>query len=513
MAVEIHILSGARQGDRVVVDATSFRAGTDSACDVLFDPRAEACAEGRSASFLLMEDGWYMVRTAGSVIVNQKQAAGITRIRSGDIVRLSENGPDFSFSITTGAVAAHKEPLSPQTVRREITGPQQPPALQPVAPAGPSPAPATIVPAPPSFPAQSAPSAQSPAEIMTFVRQDAPKPSQERWALWVVAGIAACAVLVLLMGVFVLLIHGVASGPRDSISIVVNPQSPIAPHPEQGDKGDAPAKPSASSTQQTPQSATEALTPAKSPEERLAKQIKDAVYLVQVEKGGRFWTIFSCCAVGKNVLLTSAREAALLDEERNNPDLQWKAWITNPENGLKLAVKDIYVNSLYLSMADKPDNMIYYDFGLMTVAEDLPKALELASAHDLDELDEGLKVYSCSFGRGRERITKHDPFQQQLVELKISAISQPPDSSASRGLMRMTGKLPNADIGTPVLNDRAKIVAIYGDATQPAGMEEIHLAPVLIPEIISAGLKQRDGNIWIAPDVRKNGASEAKEKR
>jgi hypothetical protein len=508
MAVEILILSGARQGDRVVLDATSFRAGTDPGCDVRFDPRAEACGDGRSASFALMEDGWYIVRTAGSVIVNQKQAAGITRIRSGDIVRLSENGPDFSFSIAAAAVAARKEPLSPHATTRDTAGARRPLEPPAVAPADPLPAPGAMVPAPPSFPATITPPPQGPAEMMTFVRQEAPKATKERWVLWVVAGIGGCAVLALMIGVFALLIRAMAPGPAN-VNVTVNTQPANTP----GDQGASLPKQPESSPQRTSQPATDASKSVQAPEERLAKQIKDAVFLVQVEKAGRFWALFSCCAIGKNTLLTTAREALLLDEERDNPDLAWKAWITNQENGLKLAVKDIYVNSVYLSMADKPDNMIYYDFALMTVAEDLPQVLQLASTRELDELDEGLTVYCCSFGRKREKITKHDTFKQQLVEMKILAITEQPESSAHHRRLQMKGKLLNADIGMPILNDQGKIVALYADATQPAGMEEIHLAPVLIPEIINAGLRQRDGNIWIKPGVQKSGASEAKDKR
>ncbi len=102
MAVEILILSGVRQGERVVLDATNFRVGTNPDCAVFFDPLLDTTTANRSASFRLMEDGWYIVHTTGTILINHRAVTGPTRIRSGDVVRMSESGPDFSFRIVAG---------------------------------------------------------------------------------------------------------------------------------------------------------------------------------------------------------------------------------------------------------------------------------------------------------------------------------------------------------------------------------------------------------------------------
>ncbi|HEY4760509.1 MAG TPA: FHA domain-containing protein, partial [Thermoguttaceae bacterium] len=105
MAVEILILSGVRQGERVVLDATNFRAGSSPDCAVFFDPLQDTSTANRSASFRLMEDGWYMVHTTGTILINQRTVSGPTRIRSGDVVRMSECGPDFSFCIVASTAS------------------------------------------------------------------------------------------------------------------------------------------------------------------------------------------------------------------------------------------------------------------------------------------------------------------------------------------------------------------------------------------------------------------------
>jgi len=78
---------------------------------------------------------------------------------------------------------------------------------------------------------------------------------------------------------------GTAFGPTVPVSIVVPPESP-------------PERPAESLPER----------PAESP----LVQLRDAVFLVEVEKAGRFWPFATCVAVGKDTLLTSAREAVQL---------------------------------------------------------------------------------------------------------------------------------------------------------------------------------------------------------
>jgi hypothetical protein len=103
MAVEIQILSGARQGERLVLEGRELRVGSDRNCEVFFDAARDPAVQGRSAVLHLRDDGWYLHSTGGQVWVNQQPVARSTRLRSGDIVRMSESGPDFSFGIPAAA--------------------------------------------------------------------------------------------------------------------------------------------------------------------------------------------------------------------------------------------------------------------------------------------------------------------------------------------------------------------------------------------------------------------------
>ncbi len=111
MSAEIFILSGARAGERIVLDTPEFRVGSQANCEVFFDPKHDVPAKGRLALFRLTDDGWSVSSTGiGDLLVNQTVVSGRTRIRSGDVLRMSDEGPAFSFSILTRAAAAAPSP-------------------------------------------------------------------------------------------------------------------------------------------------------------------------------------------------------------------------------------------------------------------------------------------------------------------------------------------------------------------------------------------------------------------
>lgn len=107
MSAEILILSGARSGERIVLDATEFRVGSEPNCDVLFDPRQDLAAKGRSVLIRLLDDGWIIVSCtdAADLFVNQTVISGRMRLRSGDVLRMSSEGPAFSFRIVSRTAA------------------------------------------------------------------------------------------------------------------------------------------------------------------------------------------------------------------------------------------------------------------------------------------------------------------------------------------------------------------------------------------------------------------------
>ena len=66
-------------------------------------------------------------------------------------------------------------------------------------------------------------------------------------------------------------------------------------------------------------------------------------------------------------------------------------------------------------MEDKPDDWIYYDLALLTVADELPNTIPLASNEEIDELKRGFRYIAPVLPHEGEKITEFDSFQPQVM--------------------------------------------------------------------------------------------------
>ena len=144
MAVEIQILSGLQQGRCLRFDGDRILVGDIAGADVRFDPEREAAVRWKIATLTLDdEEGWRISNEGDGVwLVNQTtiEPSQSHRLRSEDLVRVSEVGPDFCFRIVAGphgcAIPAMVAPASVagQTVSTPQVGAtpptDAPPALQ-----------------------------------------------------------------------------------------------------------------------------------------------------------------------------------------------------------------------------------------------------------------------------------------------------------------------------------------------------------------------------------------------
>ena len=178
MAVEILILSGARRHQRLVLEASEFRAGSDPACEVFFDPTRDPAAKGRGALLRREDDGWHISASGGELTVNQQAVTGSLALRSGDVISLSATGPDFCFRLA-----------DPR---------QEPPMATVVSAAVPQPA----MSLPSSVPATVAAQEQAVADGETREPLSGPSPSTSQWTTWALGGLAACVLLVILWRAF-----------------------------------------------------------------------------------------------------------------------------------------------------------------------------------------------------------------------------------------------------------------------------------------------------------------------
>ena len=376
MAVEILILSGARQGARLVLDGKQLRVGTEPGCEVFFDPQHDPSVKDRAALLQLEDDGWHIRSTGtGDLMVNQRTVAGSRPLRSGDVVRLSAIGPDFCFRLMASGAEMPKKSLDFPGVPAG-----SPLAVLPQAEAKPL----KVIGASPT-----AALASSPAPVAPI--------AASHWTKWVSAGLGACAVAAVLWrvlqpppsaslatqlyvrmfppgakvflggellgtsnGLFV-----VPTGPagitvdldghnRETRQIEIQPEQ-ITRVEIQLQKQPIPPEPATTVVPATlvVTPSTVVTPPPPPPSESPLVQLCDAVFLLEVEKAGRFWPFATCVAVGRETLLTSAREAMQLAAWRENEG--FKLWAVNLALGIKKEIHEIRLHGIFATLAEKPN--------------------------------------------------------------------------------------------------------------------------------------------------------------
>ena len=105
MNVEIRTLTGPDQGSREVLEADRLWIGDTDDCDIQFDASQIPEAAGRCVEIQQTKNGWMLANIgSGEIRVNQDFVVDPRQIKPGDVIRLSENGPDFSFGLVRPGV-------------------------------------------------------------------------------------------------------------------------------------------------------------------------------------------------------------------------------------------------------------------------------------------------------------------------------------------------------------------------------------------------------------------------
>ena len=198
--------------------------------------------------------------------------------------------------------------------------------------------------------------------------------------------------------------------------------------------------------------------------------IQKTVYLIQVQKGPAFYPFATCCAVGDNTVLTTAREAMQLARWRENPKDRFRFWVTNKAQRVHREVLDIRVHAVFATLADKPGDWIYYDLALLTVEGKLPHVARVSSAAEA-RLEDGLHLTCCGFIHSGDKISRSDKLEPALTEGKVFLITHKSDLPADPRLLHVKAKFGNLDppnaFGTPIFDNRGQVVAIYGEKSSP----------------------------------------------
>lgn len=106
MPIRIRFLSGSRHGQVLEFDRNRLQIGTQSTDDLKFDPTADPGIEDRRAVMECVDGRWRIHSTGTrSIFVNQDPVTDAIDLNAGDLIRLSYDGPDFSFDQIPDQVA------------------------------------------------------------------------------------------------------------------------------------------------------------------------------------------------------------------------------------------------------------------------------------------------------------------------------------------------------------------------------------------------------------------------
>jgi hypothetical protein len=523
MAVEILILSGARRNERIALDCRAFQAGCDPDCEVYFHPERDSAVKGRSAKFRLQEGGWYVRCTGGEMWIGKQRIVGATHVRSGDVIRMSESGPEFSFHVVAAAKASDAKAAGRDGVSRNCTDSCGNGAVAaPTSGKGDSPifADTKIGTVPLSNIASALPEANGLSVAMAAplptdhqtVAEEAPaaKERDRQWLIWVVGALAA--------GILALLaVRALFFSP--TINVTVNqPAASASPTASTNDPTSAKTSHEKSREKKTDDASgdnerahiaggDESKEPAAPRAAKdLGAQLKEAVFLIVVEKAGHSWPHATCVAVGNDTLLTSAVYATDLAEMRDKDS--FKIWVTRPGDNLKFTfkaeVRDIRVLAPFAVASEKSasTDRLFLDIGLLTVQGPLPKIASLASSKELDAVDEGFPVACFGFTHKGQKMTRYDSFEPRLTEGSVYGIE-----AARRNLpgepklLHVQAEIPQNAYGSPVVNGEGKILGIYSDAVpeeKSQGLKNLHYVTIVNPDLIDLWLRDRgSASIWV----------------
>jgi hypothetical protein len=239
---------------------------------------------------------------------------------------------------------------------------------------------------------------------------------------------------------------------------------------------------------------------------RVEKEFREALFLVEVELGKYSWPYATCCAIGDHTLLTSADVGIdLADLHRRG----YRIWAVGPATNFRTAVRTFCV-PLAIAELSEPGDWFHANLGVLATEEALPKRVQLASPDELRDLEEGLPVACFGFPHDGAKITRFDTFEPRLTPTEVYLTGGSPRLSGDFQLLELKGKIPENVYGSPILNRRGKVIAVYGKAAPDEGVavKDLHYAAVLNTRLLQSWLDGTDIGAWITPRLSEAASSQ-----
>jgi hypothetical protein len=470
MSAEVTIISGSRKGEHIRLDCEAFEVGADSTCEIYFNPRKDPTIGGRRVLITLEESGWQIQNNGpGLIRVNQRVVQDSIPLRSGDVIRMSDMGPDLLFTLVSSGRGATAE--SDQTI-------------------------------------------ETPQNAAAGEMRDAEEEKAEVTKVkefWLPVGIAVLAggIVLLVLGILTLFLMTTEPEPRKATEVSTEAV-------ESPDPSNQPAKDTlresttvaADSTQVLDVRDSDATQPgdkANEPWNVINERVAAAVCLVvAVEpRTGTTFPYGTACAIGDDVLLTSGALAVELEKRQR---AGWQLWAEWPESGERLTVEDVRIHKGFIGTADTPsDEKIYWDLAILSLDGSPENSAKLATPEELLELEPESPLACIGIPHDGEPLTRFDRPTIQIISgtlLHLSRLSARADADRTGApvLLHVKATTPDNMYGSPVVNQAGNIVGVYAEIAELPSTEnnrqlQIHYAPVVM--LAYARLQGQGVDHWI----------------
>lgn len=460
MPVKLTILSGAREGECFNFDTAAFRIGDDPDAEIRLDPRRDPAARGCLALVRYEVSGWRIENKGdGRLMLNHTVVEGGAPLRSGDIIRLSDMGPDICFRL---AGRLQSNPLYDEAPKTALLD----------------------------------------RETGTEVKQVVTLPMRLRSMMrgWYL--LTSC--VILLLAVFVvrnLPSHRVPDDPAlmtekrgeddGAVDQEVPPEEstqevewaavpdqlpdvPIAP--ESGEKLDVSAQ-------------------VTDPDAGLPrpKLVKATVCLLLVETADRehSFPVGTACVIREDLLLTNALVVVEMQRKRA---AGWHLLAFWPHDGKHSPLGELLVHRAFAETDELAEERVFWELGLVGLEGNHTPVAPLATPEELAKLEAGVSLACLGVPHSGRRRTQLDAFRVEShpVELygKIRLVdTNPTHSTGAPALLTLvpasphgavTGKdrLPENLYGSPIVNSTGHVIGVY--AERAATDFELHYAPQII---------------------------------
>jgi hypothetical protein len=445
--LRLEVLNGGLGGRAFQFDRVEVRLGRHPSCQVVFDAQRDDSV-GRWHAHLRPEgNGWSVENLhENGTFLNGQPVTDKALVRSGDLIRLSRDGPEIRLTF--------------------IEQPVRPAAMAPHASANPMAASPVLLGAP-------VPSSMS---AMHHGRSRLPA---NAWLGVSAVGIVAVSLLAIL-------VSAKLAGKNKS--------SPTPRAPSDNSKSPESRTSQAVPATQRPESQQkESDTELRKPDQRqpdawqiVERRNRRAVYAVAAEDpSGLMWPLGTATAIRTDFLVTTASLATQMETLRREG---WKTWALGSEANSGKEIATIQLHIGFVKSSEKPEQQSFFDLALLSTKGTASEVSELASDEELNALDArqpfGCLIISLPIGDKTDPTEPLDRFDGLVASItpgKIQGLLQLSRDPGAPRMLLLPASMPNHIWGSPVYNANGKLVAVCTEAAQKTdtGQVRLNYAPLV----------------------------------